>query len=437
MNLSIKQISKILSIQPKNPEYFQHITSVKIDSRVCLKDSLFVAVKGENFDGHDFIQESQKKGAVAFFIDETSDFLNFISNPIQFKNIFIVKDTILALHALSKSYLKILKAKCIVITGSVGKTTTKDMLKFVLESNFKVIATKGNLNNHLGLPLTIFEADESTDICIFELGISDFGEMTILAEIVRPDIGVILNIGKSHLEKLKNLEGVLLAKWELAQFCKLLFINDDDSLLARKLNQAQAFVSGKILELEYGKQNIVIDAHSLKLNILGVGGFYAAKASYSVAQKLGMTEGEIIKRIEDFRDISSMRQELVKVGGIQVINDAYNANPTSMLASLDVFEKMVFNGKKVVLLGDMLELGELSKQEHYALGQCLLAKGFDEVILFGLDMFCAYQGMLKQSFWSNDRKEVSKYLKHILADGDRLFLKGSRGMKLEKFINDL
>ena len=408
MKINLEELKNILntnSTNPKNSDFRNPINSISINSKNKTQNSLFIAIKGEKFDGHDFLLQAAENGAIGFVVSEkiwqtkNEEYTREILKKL--KNIFFVDDTILALHKISENLLDSKNIKKIVITGSVGKTTTKDVLFFVLKNFFRTQATRGNLNNHIGVPLTIFEIADNTEICIFEIGINHKNEMSQLSRIVKPDIGIILNIGKSHLEYLKDLDGVLDAKWEIVENIKengILFFNGDDEKLRDKIEIEKEILNKRIQIKNYGsnlKSNFCgkivsfaiekqvfeffeftdLDAkkYTFDFSVLGMAGFYSALVAFGVCRTLGIPAEKIVERLSEFNDRTAMRFEKKEINGIQIINDCYNANPTSMQEALLVFEKFKAENyaKKIVVLGDMLELGESSENEHRNLASVL------------------------------------------------------------------
>jgi UDP-N-acetylmuramoyl-tripeptide--D-alanyl-D-alanine ligase len=477
INLSLEQIKNILNSSQTNPAKLDPqilIDTLSLNSNNQAQNWLFLAIKGEKFDGHDFLLQALKNGAIAFVVSaqvwttKSEDYKKQVLESIN--NIFFVDDTVLALHKIAEYFLQSKNIKKIVITGSVGKTTTKDVLFFVLKHFYKTQATKGNFNNHIGVPLTIFEIEDDTEICVFEIGINHKNEMNQLSKIVKPDIGIILNIGKSHLEYLKDLDGVLDAKWELIENIKqngVLFLNGDDDKLLEKFKAEKEVLKHKIDIKNYGKnfnnnfsgkiisvnnenqtlefsENLDLDGkkYQFEFSVLGMAGFYSALVAFSVCRTLGIEAEQIIERLKQFNDRTKMRFERSEVNGIQIINDCYNANPTSMTEALLVFSKLDAQktGKKIIVLGDMLELGESSDIEHKNLANVLKDLSVDMIFLYGEKSFLTYQELVslnlknKIFFHSFSKDEIAENLKKNIKQNDMLFFKASRGMKLEEII---
>jgi UDP-N-acetylmuramoyl-tripeptide--D-alanyl-D-alanine ligase len=358
------------------------------------------------------------------------------------------------------------------------------------------------LNNHLGVPLTIFHLKGSEKICIFEVGINHKNEMKNLSNIIKPDIGIILNIAKSHLEYLINLDGVLEAKWELVENISqngILVLNRDDEKLMSKLDKTQKTLQKKLDIILFGKKNnfdefkksknknkneniygeILKIAENLKsqkikiidndkeyifdFKILGDSGLYAALACFTICKKLDIDSEKIVKYLSKFDETSKMRFEIKNVGEISVIDDSYNANPTSMAESLKLFSKIQpfqkfeyfeykdkifeknknFKIKKIAVLGDMLELGQNSKKEHENIAEFIKNENLniDYIFCFGKESFFIFQKLkefgYKNIFWSNEKLDIIKNINEIIKKGDFLFLKGSRGMKLEEILENI
>lgn len=499
IKLSFEKIIETLNFEKKINNYFdfeilkenpnKYISMASINSNCEKENFLFVALKGKNTDATNFLIQAFENGASYFLVDKNnwndkdSDFKTKILEYKNLKNIIICNDVEKAFQILAKQFLILANEKNpnlekIILTGSVGKTTTKDVLSFVLKKIYgeeKVLSTKGNLNNQLGVPITIFELTGEEEICIFEVGINHKNEMDNLSSIINPNIGIILNIGKSHLEFLKDLDGVLDAKWELVNNISKngsLILNLNDEKLMQKLknlkndknlnlilfgektnidseikNKFKNFILGNLNEINenFSMQKIEIKNNKFDIKILGKAGLYASLACFSVckALKSQIADELITKYLSIFNERSKMRFEIQKINGISVINDSYNANPTSMAESLSTFEKLIVkNGEKIVIIGDMLELGEASKSEHKNIGKIISKMNFKHIFLYGEESFYIFEDLKTNHnniFWTKDKNEITEKInnENILKNGDFLFLKGSRGMKLESILENI
>ncbi len=431
------------------------IGSISTDTRRIKDGDLFIPLIGESFDGHDFIEKAWEKGAKAFLKDEKHD-LNF---PLENINIIEVKDTVKALGDLAKYYKNKFPIQYIGVTGSTGKTTTKDMLYAVLSKNYKTLKNEGNFNNHIGLPLTIFNLNEEYECAILEMGMSSTGEIEYLANIVDPQIGVISNIGLSHIENLGSQENILKAKLEITSNFKeedILIVNGDDPYLKTLKNKNMSY---HIKSFGFGKDNTIY-CSEYKMNEGGIDitcvinekeevffipargkhNIYNAMAGILVGLTMRLSVEQIRKGLLEFKS-GKMRLDIIKKNDRIVINDAYNASPDSMKAALDILGEYKEN-RKIAILGDMLEMGEYAEKGHRLLGDYIKDKG-DILITVGKNaLYIALQakeeGFKEENILHfNKNEEVIEYLKDILKEKDVILVKGSRGMKLEEIVEFL
>lgn len=369
----------------------KEVSSVTIDSRRIQKDSLFIAIKGARSDGHDFIPQTIENGALCALSEKN---LGDVSYPY-----ILVDSCKQALKDLAEHYRRSLDIKVVGITGSVGKTSTKEMVASVLSQKYCVLKTAGNFNNEIGLPLTVFNIREEHEIAVLEMGISDFGEMTRLANIARPDICIFTNIGYSHLERLKSRDGILKAKTEMLQFMNpkgsILFNGDDDKLntftpengiqpiyfgLGENCQFRAGHVENKGLHgttAEFLTPGTRFTAH---ISIPGSHMVLNALAGTAAGFMLGLTEEEIKAGIEALLPMDG-RDHLIETGKFTIIDDCYNANPGSMKASLDVLAQA--DTKTVAILGDMGELGEGWKELHQQVGKYAAELGIPVIVCIG------------------------------------------------------
>lgn len=367
------------------------ISSVIMDSRIAEKDCLFAAIKGERVDGHKFIKNVFEAGAAAVICE-------FV--PEDVPGVFIqVENSVKALQDLARWFRGTLKTKIVGITGSVGKTSTKEMMASVLSAKFKVQKTLGNYNNEIGLPLTVLSIDEDTEITVLEMGISDFGEMRLLSSIAKPDVCVITNIGQSHLENLGTRDGILKAKTEIFEYRNPegpIFLNGDDDKLITVSDVAGTkpvfFGFGEnnfahpenveSLGLEGTKMTVVLGDERFDASISMIGRHMVSNAmvASAVGRYFGMNFEEINEGLKKATTISG-RSNLISFGKGFIIDDCYNAAPTSMKASLDTL--CLAKGIKVAILGDMFELGKDEKEMHRDCGVYAASKKFDKIIAVG------------------------------------------------------
>lgn len=437
-----------------NPDNYKPLSIVEIDSRKVKKDCLFVAIKGEKYDGHDFVYDAINKGAKAVIINK-SKLRKFNSLQIPFVT---VPDTIKAYGELARMWRNKLNAKVISITGSNGKTTTKEMTAALLSEKFKVVKTEANNNNHIGVPLTIFSADEKCEMLILEQGTNHFGEIPYSAKISEPDYALITNIGDSHLEFLKNREEVFKEKSALFDVAEihggLVFINVDDPIINKNKKlysntvtygfKSNAEISGKILSYtEDGrtKMSINFNGNSFEI-ILPVYGESNAKnflAAASIALKLGLTNDEIINGAQNIKPIHG-RLEVKKYSNAVVIDDTYNASPASVEAAYKLVKKIKSYKNKIMILGDMYELGKSSPKLHRDLISIFDSNKNLIVLTIGNMMKQLNKELKKkkiQSIHFHTREALSLYLRYEEIDNSVILVKGSRGMKMEEFINIL
>lgn len=420
-----------------------------IDTRKIEKNNVFLAIKGANFNGNDFALKALEAGASIVIIDEVKFNLNEIENK---GTIVKVKNTREALLNLAKFYRKKLGLKVVGVTGSTGKTSTKDLIAALLSNKYKVFKTKGNFNNDIGLPLMILELTSKDDVAVLEMGMSSLGEIELLADVARPDIAVITNIGLSHIENLKTQENILKAKMEISTFFNkenTLIINAEDKLLKNVYsNRFKVEKIGYNHEYDVYASNIILKeeeteflAHAFgeeavfNLPMAGKHNVLNTMLAIEVANCLNVSFEEMIKGLENL-EATSMRLQVIKKEGLIIINDCYNASPDSMKSSLDVLSAYK-DYRKVAILGDMYELGEESEKAHFEVGEYAKDK-LDILIVIG-----RYIKNFKDGF-NNDniimyktKEECIKELKNIVKLNDVVLIKASRGVKLEDVVKKL
>lgn len=428
-------------------QYNEYIDSVVTDSRKCKKGSLFVAIRGENVDGNDFVDKAFSAGACAALTSAKSG---------DEREIF-VENSVLALGDLARYYASKLDLPLVAITGSSGKTTTKDMMYYALSSQAKVHRTQGNYNNEIGLPLTVLEADRTAEYMVLEMGMSQEGEIDYLCGIARPDVAIITNIGTAHMEQLGSREAIFRAKMEIERRMDekgLLLLNADDDFLSNVDRRALSCVvktfgfaeSADYRCISYEQQTLSMKVRALigEKNVeywvpLGVHNISNSLAVLGAIEGMGLDVEKAIAGLENFRP-SALRMDVIEYGKITVINDSYNANPDSMKSVLSIFKTDPSDRRKVAVLGDMLELGEHSHLYHEEVGRYAF-ECCDRLVCFGeYSSFVAkgavLAGMKKEEvFFSNDKQEVEKYLQELLKEGDFVLLKGSRDMKMEELLS--
>jgi len=427
------------------------ICGAVIDSRLVEEDYLFIPIKGERVDGHDFIPQVFEKGACC------------VLSEIELENptgpYIKVESSEEALKQIAAFYRQGLSVKVVGITGSVGKTSTKEMISSVVSQKYKVHKTAGNFNNEIGLPLTVFGIRKEHDVAILEMGISDFNEMHRLATVANPDICVITNVGLCHLENLGDRDGVLRAKTECFEHMKkggLAILNgDDDKLFTKKIvNDRQTVFYGidktgkEIYATEVvnlGFEGMEATIHTplgqfvANITIPGEHNVYNALAATAVGIELGLTLEEIKKGIEAAKTIAG-RTNLVKVNGMHVIDDCYNANPVSMKAALDVLSHA--KGRTIAVLGDMGELGENERELHFSVGECVAEKHIHTLFCAGSLAKEYHKGVRSISsdcevyYFENRDDMIEKLLSYVKA-GDSILIKASHFMDFPKVVEAL
>lgn len=424
------------------------VNGVAIDSRKIEEGFLFVPIKGARVDGHTFISQVMEKGALCTLSEHI---LENASHPY-----ILVESCEQALKDLAEHYRRALGIKVVGITGSVGKTSTKEMIASVLSQKYNVLKTAGNFNNEIGLPLTIFNIREEHEVAVLEMGISDFGEMHRLAKMARPDICVITNIGLCHLENLIDRDGILKAKTEMFDFAqpnaKIILNGDDDKLITVKdWDGFNPIYFGLSTELDaYAK-----DIHSLSLRgtsctlhlgetsvealipIPGHHMVYNALAGALVGRELGLSADEIKAGIESLVPVSG-RNNMIATDDLLIIDDCYNANPISTKASLDVLATA--DSRKVAILGDMFELGENEKKLHYEVGQHAAEKGIDLCVCIGALSENTAKGASAGTstvLHFNTKADFLTEMNTILQKGDAVLVKASHGMAFPEIVEKL
>ncbi|MEJ6950939.1 UDP-N-acetylmuramoyl-tripeptide--D-alanyl-D-alanine ligase [Natronospora cellulosivora (SeqCode)] len=433
------------------------ISGVSIDSRSIDENEVFFAIIGEKFDGHDFIKDAIANGAVAVVVDRK---INEVTEDIA---IILVDDTSAALQDLAKNYrLKLDGLTVIGITGSAGKTSTKDMLASVMSMRKKTKKTKGNLNNYYGLPLTLLDFEGDEDIAVLEMGMSDLGEIELLTDIAQPQIGVITNVGEAHLETLGSVENVAKAKSELISALPkdgLAILNYDNNYVRamKEVYKGEKIIYyGLSREADIYADNIKTrmdgsiefsvnyqeEVNDILLNRTGRHNVYNALAVIAVARHYNLTYQEIQKGFDKI-DYSALRWDIKETSqGIKVINDTYNANPLSMRAAIEAVKDMDANNT-ILALGSMLELGEKEEISHRELGQFVASKNIDYLVTIG-DIATGISNAAIESGMDdnrvinfNNKKDAAAYLEKISKKNDLILVKGSRGNKLENIVTKL
>ena len=429
---------------------FEHlrVSRMQSDSRKVRSGDLFVALKGAKADGHDFAEAAINHGAVAALV----------SRPISEKLPSIeVEDTLCAYGEIAAGYRKLTGVKVVGITGSVGKTTTKEMTASVLEAAYHTAKTEGNHNNNLGLPMTIMDMPENTEVAVLEMGMNHSGEMEYLSSIARPDLAIITNIGTMHIEHLGTREGILQAKLEIMRGMPedgAGVFNGDEPLLwnIRAIGKHKKYYYGienhacdvtatDIVELDDGVRFVVHgfgQQFELFVPMLGRHAVYNALAATTVGLLLGVKPEQIQARFSSFHN-TGMRQKIYVKNGVTIIEDCYNAGPESTEAALDVLAGIKTDGRRIAVLGDMLELGNRSAAEHYRIGRLAVGKA-DLLLTYGEHSVRTLTGAItggmnpKNTDHFDTHEDMAHMLKMRVSEGDVVLFKGSRGMRMEKVL---
>lgn len=427
------------------------IEEVTTDSRQKVKKSLFIPIIGENFDGHDYIKQAVNNGAVAVLWDEDKPFPT--SLPTDFP-VFIVNNTLTALQELAAQYRNKINPIVIGITGSNGKTTTKDLVAAVVRTTYRTHYTKGNFNNHIGLPLTILSMDGNTEVLVLEMGMSDFGEIERLSAIAKPDYAIITNVGESHIKFLGSREGIAKAKMEIATGLKdngMMIIDGDEELLSLVHTQNNTITCG------FNKNNHVVIDH-VEINhqttdfqlsdgttytIPLLGKHHAKNAAFAIVlgEQLGIDPKKRKQALLGL-ELTSMRFELMKgMRDVSIINDAYNASPTSMNAAIEVVKQMVGFTEKVLVLGDILELGKHTEAMHLSVAE-VIETPITAVFTFGNDAKIISSEVnvnklgIKGKHFSS-KEELLKELQPYLHKDSLILFKASRGLQFESLVEEI
>ncbi len=422
------KIDKLHKIFLENP-------NISTDTRKIKSGDIFFALKGDNFNGNQYAGQALEKGASYVILDESKFQIN--------ERTLLVDDVLETLQTLANHHRKLSKAKVIGLTGSNGKTTTKELINAVLSKKYNTIATKGNLNNHIGVPLTLLSIKEDTEIAIVEMGANHQKEIEFLTKVAEPDFGYITNFGKAHLEGFGGVEGVIKGKSELYDYLipleKGIFMNADDAIQREKLGsyinkygysthdskfyRVKLIKADPFLEIEF--ENLVI-----KTKLIGAYNFPNCCAAILMGKYFNVEPEETKSAIEDYEP-NNNRSQIISKNGHKIILDAYNANPTSMKAALESFKDLKVE-TKILFLGDMFELGESAYKEHQYMAELTDSLGFSNVKLVGENFYKTKSEYPKfKSF-----EDLKNHLKeHKLPKASTLLIKGSRGMALERILD--
>ncbi|WNH13455.1 UDP-N-acetylmuramoyl-tripeptide--D-alanyl-D-alanine ligase [Thalassobellus suaedae] len=417
-------------------ELFLKCHSVCTDTRKIQKNDMFFALKGDNFNGNTYAENALEKGAKYAIVDETE--FNTSTKTILVNNVL---ETLQKLASFHRDYLK---TPIIALTGSNGKTTTKELINVVLSQKYKTTATIGNLNNHIGVPLTLLSMTKNTEIGIVEMGANHQKEIEFLCNIAKPDYGYITNFGKAHLEGFGSVEGVIQGKSEMYDYLisndKTIFVNANDSIQVEKTKNTKRFSFGNTnadINIDFKEAQPFVKCafnnQEIESKLIGEYNFNNIMAAIAIGTYFKVNSTSIKDAIENYTP-SNNRSQIIEKGTNKIILDAYNANPTSMRAALENFGKQA--GDKIAILGDMFELGTEAKVEHQNIADLAISLDINEIIFVGENF---YQSEI-------DSKKAKKYKSFSFFEKDfdfsklknkTLLIKGSRGMALERLLQVL
>ena len=428
-----------------NPQ--DRISSVSLDSRNLKRNALFIAIKGERYNGHNFLKEALKKGAKGAIISS-----KFKVQNSKFKILIHVADTRKALGDIAQGYREKFKIPVIAITGSDGKTTAKELAARILSSRFRLVKNSGNFNNEIGLPLTLFKLTKRTNLAIVELGMNRQGEIKRLSEIAEPTIGVITNIGESHQGFFKNRYGIARAKAELFDSLKKVFLNRDSdyfSFLKRKA-KGRVITFGIKEKSDFQAKDIVLSSSGIefrvgnlriKVPLLGYFNVYNVLVAIALAKEFEIPNQEIKKKLQNFRPLSHHFQA-IKLKKFQIIDDTYNSNPLAFRKAIEQLKMMKTKGRKVLIAGEMKELGKFSKKAHYSIGKFIAKSKIDFLVTIGktakeIGQGAKEGGFRKENFLHCQSNEEVVKFKRVFLEDDLILIKGSRAAHLEEVVKEM
>lgn len=426
------------------------ISAISTDTRKLQGGELFIALKGENFDAHEHLKDAKDKGAAAFFLNalpvETEDF----AGPIV-----RVRNTLKGLQLLAFNYRRSLKLKAVGVTGSSGKTSTKDLTRAVLAQKFSVVANAGNLNNHIGVPLTVLSAEPGHEVGIFEMGMSHPGEIEVLAEIAQPDLAIITNVGTAHLEHMKSRDAIAKEKGMLAEAVPadgwvILSAHDDYTDSIRERCRAKVVTggvdcgdvraSGLEMSAEGCRFRLVYDGQEVDASLPVVGEHMVRNATLAAAAglKLGLSLEQIAAGLAD-AELTGGRLQRKTVAGLTILDDSYNANPESMRAALRTLRDLPVAGRRIAVLGLMAELGDAAEAEHRKLGAAVAENQIDIMLGIGDEGRFLAEGVDGKANTQvfDDHADLAEFLRSESRPDDLILLKGSRSAAMETVLAHL
>ncbi len=426
------------------------VAKVVTDSRTIGSGDVFFALVGERFDGHDFVLQALQAGAVAVVV---ADEWYQQQQTLPQQPFFVVQDTLTAFQVAARAYRRRFNIPVIAITGSAGKTSTKEAIYHVLSQQYCVLRNKKSFNNHVGVPATLFELQPQHQILLTELGTNHFGELDRLSYLVEPQVVVLTNIGYAHLEFFKDLEGVLKAKTEIFNHCQkdgTAIFNADDGLLRNYRYPLSAIFSyaleheadltAKILGCNnLAAYRIELLGEEVQLPISGKHNIYNALAAAAVGLRFGLTPQQIKAGLESMTAIEK-RMEVLTIDSVTILNDSYNANPNSCKAAMATLADMEIppGGRRIAVLADMLELGAFTQIEHERLAEVFASLSLDILFLHGPATEDTWQQAKKlgiEAYHYPEKESLAHALANVIQPGDRVLIKGSRGMQMEEVVD--
>ncbi len=456
MNLSIKEIATAVGAKNRWQDWAElTVTDVEFDTRKVEAGSLFVPLQGGARDGHEFIQTAIDQGAVVAFWSETVS-----ERPVDFP-VLVVADTLVAFQQLAQYYLAKCEPKVIGVTGSNGKTTTKDMIASVLGQQFKTYKTQGNYNNHIGLPYTILHMPADTEMLVLEMGMDHFGEIEVLSQLAKPDVAAITMIGESHIEFLGSRQGIAQAKMEIVAGLNpagLLVVPGDEPLLAPLLapltvdvikfgQPSTSQISGQLIAETKATTTFTVAALgelAVTIPVLGHYNMNNALIALAIGDYFDIPFDKMAHGLETLNLTASRTEWLRAWNGAEILSDVYNANPTAMALVLDTFSQLPTEGNRLVVLADMGELGEQSATLHESMAAHIEATKIKTVYLFGQQMEVLYRALLPvfgparvSHFDVASKPNLMTQLRRDLQPTDMVMLKGSNSMKLIEIVENL
>ena len=439
------------------------ISCITTDSRETESGALFIALKGERFDGHDYIPQALARGASAVIAERMPAGLD----EDEASRVYVVDSSLEGFGKVAKAYKQRIAPQTIAVTGSVGKTTTKEFIYAVANARFVTHKTEGNFNNEIGMPLSILSMPETAQVCVLEMGMSHMGEISRMTRIANPDIAVITNIGNSHIENLGSRENICKAKLEIVEGMSsdgwVILNADEPMLFAQKgrLKQNLLFVSLSNPQADYRALNIreyedstefdLVAGKRVVTNVriptIGRHNVYDATYAFAVGILLGMSDDEIKRGLIAFRN-TGMRQNIYEYGGVTLIEDCYNAGPESMKAAVEVLAKLADKNhcRSIAVLGDMRELGEYSKQLHMEIGTLVASRHITHLVTFGREAENIALGAINHAFKpdnisintnTENPAAAARVIFDLMGRGDAVLFKASRAVKLERVIEEL